>query len=459
MKNTLFLIVLLIFNFCNAQNEFANHWHLADNVHVDFSLGGPFVDDNSAMSTFESAMSYSDNMGNLMFYSNLGGIVSHSYTSEGYVWNKNNEVMPNGVLPFPSASQSTVNGGFVIEDFSNPNQYHVFAVDAAESNSYDTTDHSGIRYFTVDMSLDGGLGDVIAKGQHVYGDNSHRLSEQLAITHHSNGTDYWMVSHGYSYPASDTFYTFLISAEGISEPTIQTIGSPKSDAIMEFSPNGRYLLSDNQIFNFNTVTGEFSPYFETEELVYGAEFSPDSRYLYIANSNAIYQYDLLAADVLASKTTIYTALNPDFGPKGLQLGPNCKIYVTLLDRHYFGCINYPNNPAESVDYVHYQLVHGFTGGTGIPVHNYIGSKFNCENASIQETEQDWSIYYANNSLTINGLPLTNPTHVSIYNATGQVIAQYNLDEKNTTIQLQELPVGLYIAEISSSPIRKKFIVE
>ena len=62
--------------------------------------------------------------------------------------------MPNGsgLLGDPSSSQSAI----IVPKPNNPTIFYVFTVDDHSQNA----PHFGLNYSEIDMSLDGGLGDV-----------------------------------------------------------------------------------------------------------------------------------------------------------------------------------------------------------------------------------------------------------------------------------------------------------
>ena len=125
----------------------------------------------SAMDASEGSSSIADSCtGDLLFY------------TEGInVWNKNNSIMPNGSGLMGGIS--SIQPAIIIPSRSNANQYYVF-----------TTNHTtGFRYSIVDMSLAGGLGDVLTGSKNTLLDAS--TSEGVTATMHSNCKDIWVVSH------------------------------------------------------------------------------------------------------------------------------------------------------------------------------------------------------------------------------------------------------------------------
>ncbi|NOQ73309.1 MAG: hypothetical protein GQ574_14990 [Crocinitomix sp.] len=453
------IIVIAPFGVTFAQNQFANHWHLGEGVHVDFSLGGPFVDDITSMNTFESTISYANDDGELLFYSN-GGRILLAESSEGKIWNRNHEVMPNGNLCDSCGCQSTWNGGVVIPDFDNSDLYHIYMTDCLE-NLYSYPElHAGLRRTTIDMSLDGGLGDVVEMGVPIYGDSLSPMGEGIAATRHQNGTDYWIITHASHFPVSDTFYVFLLTDAGISDPIIQAIGASGEYGI-EISPDGKKLTFGNVLYNFDIGTGLISSAVDIDVFPTGQSFSPNSELLYIGDCQGLYQFDLNALDVLASRTTIYEnadSTSCQFG--ALQVGPNCKIYVVIHDKPYFGVINSPNALGLDCDYINNQLAYSPELISNLVYPSYINSRLNCETISIEEIKEDWSV-----SLAISGntaeihMPETraNKTYF-ISDAFGRAVLSGELSENGKTIvDISFLAQGLYYIHLDSATKGKKII--
>ena len=155
MKRLLPLIFLfLIFNLFSQQE--ANFWYFGNNAALDFNSGTPIPVSGSQLSTTEGCSSFSDSNGNLLFYV---GAPSPSATNLT-IWNKNN-------LPMPFSD--VANGGQVLQgDASSsqsaltvpapgqPNIYYLFTVGAPSSSN------QGFWYYTIDMTQDGGNGDIVA---------------------------------------------------------------------------------------------------------------------------------------------------------------------------------------------------------------------------------------------------------------------------------------------------------
>ena len=66
----------------------------------------------------------------------------------------------------------------------------------------------GVVYSVVEMSADGGLGDVVRKNVRLIAPTT----EKLVGVRHCNGRDYWAVVHT---PGDDAYHAFLVSPSGV----------------------------------------------------------------------------------------------------------------------------------------------------------------------------------------------------------------------------------------------------
>src|SRR6476660_7890192 len=85
MKKILLLILLSFIQISAFSQHQANNWFFGIKAGLNFSSGSPVAITTGALSTTEGCSAISDAQGNLLFYTN--GVS---------VWNRNNEIMPNG---------------------------------------------------------------------------------------------------------------------------------------------------------------------------------------------------------------------------------------------------------------------------------------------------------------------------------------------------------------------------
>jgi PKD domain len=135
---------------------------------------------------------------------------------------------------------------------------------------------------------------------------------------HANGRDWWIVC---TVNQSNEYYILLLNPNGISLKQHLNIGIPTNWRVfaeMNFSPDGTKLayansLDDLRLFDFDRCTGlltnpQHYPVQDTSDIlgvnISGMAFSADSRYLYRTTPYQIYQYDMLAPDIGASRQIV-----------------------------------------------------------------------------------------------------------------------------------------------------------
>jgi hypothetical protein len=125
-----------------------NNWVFGSSARVNF--GGPVPNGSffSSINSNEQCASVSDPVtGNLLFF-----------TDGVSVWRGNNSLMPNGNNLMGGAYLSASQGALIVPFPENNQKYFIFTLDEME---YDVPPvYNGLRYTVVDMSLDGGAGDV-----------------------------------------------------------------------------------------------------------------------------------------------------------------------------------------------------------------------------------------------------------------------------------------------------------
>ncbi len=167
------------------------------------------------------------------------------------------------------------------------------------------------------------------------------------VCRHANGRDWWIIQ-----PKAKSNEYFKILFDGTSHRVSHQQLGRASERVENgggqaaFSPDGRKYVrynhkSDIRFFDFDRCSGQLSnpihiPIQDLADTMLrtGCSFSPSSRYLYISSSRYIYQFDMQAANIAASKTTVIeydystdtTAFTEDFNK--CLLAPDGKIYVT-----------------------------------------------------------------------------------------------------------------------------------
>ena len=363
MKKYLIWFCSLLTSICVFAQKEANVWHFGIGNSLDFNSGSPVQTSGSQMYTNEGCTSYCDENGNLLFYSNGGGRLPVSGQDGGKIWNKNNQVMYD-MQGTEGGGWSAAQSSVVVPSPGEPNVYYLFTMEELEFDGDGVVPSEpngrGLRYFKIDMSLNGGLGDVVEADVQVY-DYSY---EGICAIRHSNGTDYWILINQdtsgigvYSVTQNGVQlagvypYPVFYSGFGIikSSPTQSGVGAPCCNKVMTSAGLYDFNLSTG-VLTFESDLGAASPtYFE---------FSPNGFYLYASifdpntfASNLV-QYNVFAPSQ-TGQTVESTAqvIVQNFNGLYMQLASDGKIYFTEQSFGFttlLGTINCPNTSDPTV---------------------------------------------------------------------------------------------------------------
>lgn len=334
MKYPFTFLLLVTFVFQSYSQGEANIWYFGRNAGVDFNGGTPVGLTNGALNTGEGCATISDKNGNLIFYTD--GI---------FVYNRNHQQMPNGFGLFgdPSAAQSAI----IVPQPGSNNRYVIFTVDAAGGPN-------GFAYSEVDMTLDNGMGDVIAGTK-----NTVLFSpsvEKLTAVKHANGLYVWVLGHGLN---NNRYYAYLVDCDGVAAPVVTDIGSVEGTpgwGCLVASPNGLRLASAMravgfEVYDFDPATGIVTNPINLGNAgsCYGVSFSPNNNLLYglSIQGGQVLQWNLLAgtpANIIASVQNVGVApgSGSNYNGGALQQGPDGKLYIPDFQRPYLTAINNPN---------------------------------------------------------------------------------------------------------------------
>lgn len=429
-----------------------NHWYFGEGIGIDFSSGTPVLDTLSPMSQREACAVMSDTAGNLLFY-----------TDGDTIWNKTHVMMANG---FGVGCESSSNGAAIVPNPGNDSIYYLFTVDCWENFGV-----HGLQYTVINVNANGGTGAILQKNIQLYAPSS----EQLAVTRHCNGIDYWVVSHAYSV---NKFYAHKVTANGVDTvptitfagdtlPVLQPIGNAGS---MCFSPNGEKLCFVNLwkgciLFDFDLSTGQFNNkiILLTDTHNYGCAFSPDNSKLYISFTGLpnpigryITQFDLSSNDSLLitnSKNIVYWQSYAHAQFLGVQLSKQGYIKIAFYYRDSVGVILNPNAYGVACNYQTFPLT--FNGRLckeqfpNINTNYYNTNAFICSNG-IAETGNA-SIKYFPNPVT-DKLMITNLksqfTYLVVRSVDGRDVLSkrvHNNDE--IEIDTKQFPSGIYLVQL------------
>ncbi|WP_452224184.1 T9SS type B sorting domain-containing protein [Lacinutrix chionoecetis] len=383
-KIVLLLLTLLSCVISNAQKE-ASNWYFGDNAGVNFNLDTDIVTplNNGQLATDEGCTSISDANGNLLFY-----------TDGRTVYNANHNIMPNGtgLRGDPSSTQSAI----IIPKPNDPDIYYIFTVDTPSLDNVDL----GFNYYEVNLTLNGGLGDVVNNaGTQLLSNTSEKLS---AVLKDCQTQAVWVITFGDSNGGenNNTFYAYEVTDAGVNTtPVTSPLGFSitESRGYLKFSPDGSKLVSANVgqgllLHDFDTNTGIVSNYqfininFDSpngaQQQSYGVEFSPNNNLLYVStffsnngdinNPNNQYggllQFNLNNGNISGSQV-ILDERQTYRG--GLQLGPDGKLYRAMSNTYndgspFLSVVNNPNQVGVGCNYQHNAIALTSDSRQGLP---------------------------------------------------------------------------------------------
>lgn len=357
MKRSITLLLLIsVALLVNAQKQ-ANYWYFGENAGISFALGPPAPLTNGALSTGEGCSSISTAEGALLFY-----------TDGQFVYNKNHQLMPNG--SGLNGHSSSTQSGIIVPKPGSSTEFYIFTVDAADNNLAD-----GLCYTKVDMSLQGGMGDVVTTEKNI--SLVPLACEKVTAVGHADGYTFWVITKKWG---NADYYAYRITADGVNtEPVISTTGPPltgnmgqASKGYLKVSPDGKKIAAAHNtkfsvdISNFDNITGQVT-HLVTDDTYnnpggwdpggpYGVEFSPNSTKLYVSewkDGRRIQQYDLSSNDpqTIISSRVVVAQTGQNAGNFGaLQLGPDNRLYIARNGEEFLSRINQPNVLGTGCEY-------------------------------------------------------------------------------------------------------------
>lgn len=346
MKKKVLLLLLISWgmNMIFAQGENDN-WYFGNKAAVNFSGTTPISLANNNMYTIEACGSVSDSSGNLLFY-----------TDGMSIWNSNHQVMPNGSgLGGHFSSQQLA----ILKHPGNANQYFVF------NTGYNGGGPNIISYSIVDMTLQGGLGDVVNNLKNIpVTDNlgGNFQSEAITVVPTSENK-FWILM-----PRNQTLYTYLVDSMGFHNgtPVMSNLNFPTNlgTNMRHFGIKASQRLCDkkfsnyvcislwhdnyqpgyqNKVYSFDNTSGQITGDYSLEInslQAYLPEFNKYGSVLFLG-------YNLLYAVNLESSTpsnVIYSQIY-DFGGtacSAIQRNKNNDIYISQMSSYYLGKIINPD---------------------------------------------------------------------------------------------------------------------
>jgi hypothetical protein len=231
--------------------------------------------------------------------------------------------------------------------FNNPHDTTLFHLINVENNYFpippNSADVVGEDLFYSEIrKINEEQGEVILRKHLILNDTLG--SGKLSACKHANGRDWWIIVPEWN---SNRYYRYLLTPQGIDTMGVHEVEEPIMNGLGQalFSPDGSKHVRYNAIsfdagewisvYDFDRCTGLLSNVQQINLPVGGpsggAAISKNSRYLYTTSNIYIYQYDLQAADVLATRTLVaeYDGFLDPFPTNfyQAQLAPDGKIYI------------------------------------------------------------------------------------------------------------------------------------
>lgn len=309
------------------------------------------------------------------------------YTDGKNVWKNNHQLL--GITEAVDETYSTAQSSLILPT-EDPNIFSVLVQDT------EIGDFGGDLYlYRLDIS-----NYSLTLVQDITGVNAYGCIEGLTAIKHQHG--YYVISHSEDDNNFRVFklnsdgsmwYGFLniMQSRGYSENNFQSyLKASKDGTLLAYAPTPDRI----EIYKFDKVTGLLSniPNTITVNLgnstkkIYALEFSPNNKYLYATERYTGRLHQINIQNLYNLTDNVVSCDNESLYLKGLQMGPNGKLYVSLHQCDLSTCgggytspygkiieIDNPNSAITTSDLHYLNLAAGTFGSEGLP--NFID--FNC----------------------------------------------------------------------------------
>ena len=383
-------------------------------------------------------------------------------------------------------------GNIILPVPDDSNRYVLFHQTGNYNSTYLTP--TELYYSVIDVSLNGGLGEVISKNNIAL---TNSFGGGLAACKHGNGRDWWVIALSDS---GNIAYKFLLTPDTIvfvNQQTLpvqpfwgfagQPVFSPDGEKFAFASGNGNgttgYWTSRVQLFDFDRCNGSFVLDtlidYSDGNVGVGTAFSPNSKYLYFSTTEHIYQINADTSDIgstyqlVATNDTFLSVFSTHTNFFNMYLAANGKIYISSTSsvRHLHE-INYPDSAGTSCN-VNLHNVYTGTIYIGVPNHPnyYLGGKIGspCDSLTslspLNPPMGDLKIFPNPNNGNFKImylLPQNKAGKLEIFDINGRAVYSQNLPQWSTLqfISLPKLSNGVYVCSITSNHqrVNKKLVI-
>ncbi|MEX2595887.1 MAG: gliding motility-associated C-terminal domain-containing protein [Salibacteraceae bacterium] len=328
-------VFLLVCALDTQAQQIYDRWCFSYNMGIDFTSSGAIFNSANSIASAEGCTSVCDENGKLLFYA-----------SPESVWDSTHNIMPNGDSLDGHISAKL--GVFSVPVPGSPQEHYVFTTDAGETYPFEME----TRYSIVNMTLNGGLGDVESGSKNtLLFDHDPFSAEEIVGCEMAGYTEgFWLFLR-----KANEIPVFKITSTGIIYHLSYhaDLTATSGTQFLGLSRTGRYLIVDGTkqldsvpwkgivLVKFDPVNGSFSEELFipiTSNLSNGgsfyAEFSPSERFLYCnffdvtQNNSYVFSLDLNIWDgdsILQSIDTVGVLNNKQLFQ--FKLGVNDTIYI------------------------------------------------------------------------------------------------------------------------------------
>lgn len=370
-------LLLVLISTCLLMNAYAqkesNTWVFGDKITMTFEKDTISFQEkglvNLSVNNLECIAPISDENGELLFYVANSSIYGNADT-----------VVIDGLK---GGGVDAAQGALVVKKPDSEDKYFIFTAVKADFNG--GAGEKGI--YLTEVKYNSATSEITELQKNTLISDGTHMMESITMVPHTNGTDSWLITHraGSATGSSNTqdYIIYPVTANGVGTPVISSIGQnvPTTNGVgMSFNQIGSLKANSCytqlafanmgtrqvDVVDFDNATGKvtnIAAQITGFQDVYSVEFSPNGQFLYAGENQtlSLYQFDLLAANVNASKILLGKTPTPRLGQ--IQLATDGKIYIaghSWSSNSALGVIHNPNNAGVASN-VNFKYVTDFGG--------------------------------------------------------------------------------------------------